>query len=96
MGDWKMKIDVSDLWSKYSDEELEDIEKFEEVRNGIVEILRGKNKDIEKIWEEEVAYEFESIVDDLENSDNLNEFNDYWNTLYDWADSYRVWINTVK
>lgn len=31
----------------------------------------------------------------LEDSEDEEEFNDYWDELYNWADDARVWLNTL-
>jgi hypothetical protein len=87
MAEWKATIEgVAPLLSDFHDGDID----FESARNGIVEVLRRQPffKD---------GDEFFDIVEcDLANAEDISEFDDYMDSLYDWADDNRVWIDPLK
>ncbi len=87
---WKNKIDISDVFSKYKEGEIEDIT---EVAKGLIKELRAikehVNKQIEKLFIE-VSIEGLKIVNDEES------FYEILEQLYDWGDrGKRLWIQTI-
>lgn len=82
---WLVTVDVSDEWKNFQE-------------NGFqksVELIVAKIK--ESGWRDLTPYPdtFDELLADLENSYDLDEFNGWWNELYDLADSDRVWIATI-
>jgi len=84
MADWKHVVEgVAPLLHDFQDGDID----FESARNGIVEIMRGQPffNDDEDFW---------NIVEcDLANAQDISEFDDYMDSLYDWADENLVWIS---
>lgn len=77
---WDRKIYVGDIFHN------DDIP-FELKRDSIVKRLRSmvrprKDED------------FVCLIEDLEVTEDEDEFDDVWNDIYDWADENRVWIET--
>lgn len=91
---WLVTIDLIDIWNKYPSDEITDGDKFLEVRDEVVKRLRAKKDEIEK-FPSVSMFEFDSIIDCLEITEDMDEFNDYWSQLYDWADDHGVWIATM-
>lgn len=77
---WDRRINVSDVF--HADEIP-----FESKRDTIVARLRSHQ------WYQENS-ELEDIVDQLEDSDDPDDFDYWWDALYDEADYDRVWIET--
>lgn len=77
---WDCRINFADVF--HSDELS-----FEQRRDAIVSRLRSNQ------WYSE-NLKLEYIVDYLEDSDYPDEFDYYWDDLYDEADRDRVWIET--
>lgn len=91
MANWILRIDVTDIWEEYSEDE--DFELFKEK---LIPILKSKTEEIEDLLGEDEASAYESLIDDIEYGvDNIEEFDYAWNNLYDWADINRVWIATT-
>ena len=92
-----MRIEISGIWNKYKDKEIEsDQEIFEQARNEICNALKKYNDKILKIFGEDILYEYEEIIEQLEYSENLEEFNNFWNDFYDFCDAYRIWMYVYR
>lgn len=89
MANWKLHIDISNIWDKYPDE----ID-FEEFKSSIISELNTYIDQINEIFGEDEAIEYENIVNDLNDTEDEDEFNYAWQNLYDWADANLVWIET--
>lgn len=94
----KVKIDVSAFFQKYADDEMEDTEKFKEVRDGVVSVLTSYifafETDVRYKVRKDSLDKFLVITQSLQNSENLDEFNGFWDCMYNWADANSVWIKT--
>lgn len=80
MPHWNYEIDLVDIWG--SDKS------FAAKRDAIVERIRKSQ------W---YLAEYETLretVDNLEDSLDVDEFDSYWDELYDYADDHRAWIAT--
>jgi hypothetical protein len=96
--DWKLKIDLKDIWSKYEDLDDDDSEKA--IKAG-KEIAKAINKFIDhwsgdpKLPEKEakmlkfVAEELDDRVTDVEG------LNFYMNDLWSLGDEYGIWVATA-
>lgn len=90
---WKMKINLSGIWNSIDQDRIKDDEDyFVESRDRICRRLDNYEKWIRKRFGSEVAEEYEDLVDQLRYSADVEEFNSYWDDLYDFADHYRIWI----
>lgn len=91
---WLLKIDISKEFHKYTDAEVEYNEKkFKATRNAVVKKLEKYDEIVNRKLGEEKWGEFLNLVDALKYADDVREFNDYWDELYDWGDLYSVWID---
>lgn len=85
MAQWKYTVNIADIWNN---DELP----FEERRDEIVKRIRAS--DWYKVRNATDLSELFSLTEDLEVSDTPDEFDEYWNLLYDEADADRCWIAT--
>lgn len=90
MANWKMKIDVSDIWQKYEDDN-----DFEAFKSELLTVLNSETEKISDVLGEDEAREYEDMVQEIEyGADDEDEFDYIWQNLYDWADVNKVWIAT--
>jgi len=82
---WKLKVDVTEEFSAFGDEEAT----FKTTRDLIVAKLEAL--DLSEFNEQDVE-QLDEIVEALRYSPDLDEFDDHWEELYDWADDNRLWI----
>lgn len=84
MAQWTITIDVKEIWSTFQDNG------YEKSRDAIVAKIK------ESRWRDISAHQIrlDDLIEELEESLNLPEFNSIWNELYDLADLDRVWIAT--
>ena len=85
MANWALTIPLSDLWRN------EGIS-FEERRNQVVDRIRKSR------WVKLTAYPdtLHGHLNDLKASEDVAEFDDWWDEIYDLADSDRVWLDTTS
>lgn len=62
---------------------------FEEKRDEIVKRIKASD-----FWNSDDLV-LVIIVDGLAGSEDTEEFDGWWSTFYDYADYYRVWVETV-
>lgn len=90
MANWKVKIDVADLWDKYSDDE--DFGLFKEE---LIPKLYSYVPEISKKIGKDEAHEYAELVYQIElDANDIEEFDEYWQQVYDWADDNDVWLGT--
>lgn len=84
MPQWNITIDVKDPWERSQEYG------YEKFRDLIVTRIR------ESRWRDISAHQFrlDDLIEELEESLNVHEFNSIWSELYDLADLDRVWIST--
>ena len=80
---WTYTLNFSDV---FHNDNLE----FEEKLERIVNIIKRSRWYLNQDGYSELHY----LIDDLADSVDEDEFNEYWDNLYDLADYDRVWINT--
>lgn len=80
---WAETIDLKDIFNQ-------DSMMFEDRRDSIVGQIRLSR------WykDSEECSELRECVDGISQSEDEEEFDQYWDELYDMADYGRVWINT--
>ena len=83
MSKWRHIVDVSQVFHEES-------MTYEGRRDRIVTQLR---KLADKMGGADADL-LSDLLDDLEGADNEDEFDSFWDEIYDWADDNRVWINT--
>jgi hypothetical protein len=94
MPNWKLTIDVVEQWDSLK--ELEGDARYNEVtffplRDALVAKLRVYRNLADRL---DNSGEFEIIVDNLAEVEDIDEMDEVWSNLYDWADEYRAWIKT--
>lgn len=82
---WLDRIELGDVWRN---EEMT----FEQRRDVVVSRLR--ESDWFKCYEEAGEGELLSVVEELADAVDFEDFNYPWNYIYDIADADRVWIAT--
>lgn len=89
MNNYKMIIDVSDIWQKYVDEE--ENMSLEDFIDELVSYLDTKSIDIGDKFGEEAQIEYEEILFNIQhNVDDHGEFDYYWDELYSWSFNYNI------
>ncbi len=81
---WDRKISLGDVF--HNDEMT-----FTERRDAIVARIKGSG------WMKlhEHDSEFETILEQMSSMDDPDDFDYWWDELYDYADDERVWIDTT-
>jgi hypothetical protein len=94
MKNWKETINVEKQFSKYlENDEIEDRD-FLEIRNQIVEILHESKQYKNEIPDENYQTKFRDLVLELENAEEVEEFDFAWSEIYDYCDENLIWIKT--
>lgn len=76
---WAERLDVKDI---FHNDEVTIIEK----RDVIVQRIRAL-----KSYDDDA----ELIADELAQATEIDDFDEWWDAFYDWADKRRVWVATV-
>ncbi len=82
---WERKIQLGDV---FRNDEMT----FTQRRDAICK--RIKVSGWMKLHEED--YDFETLLEELANVDDPDDFDYWWDQLYDYADEDRVWIDTIN
>lgn len=77
---WRHTLHLADVWKS---ESLE----FEEQRNIVVERIK-------KLPMYETDYDLQNLADELQDAEEIDEFDAAWDYFYDWADANGVWVAT--
>lgn len=83
---WRMTIDLSDIWRN-------DDLGFEEKRDAVVERVSRSG------WLESYDDVFDALataIEGIKYADSFEEFDGWWDEIYDHADVDRVWIKLHK
>jgi len=82
MANWKRVVNVADLFDESNGLE------FKEILTRVVARLEGLGIEDE---------DFGNILTALSYAEDRDEFDRYWDDLYDWADEgHRLWIETTS
>ncbi len=94
---WRAKIDIKRIWEEIQEKDesgdltIQDIINFKkEIKDKLLDstIKRAVGNDLDR-WEEYV-----NNILDMDNEDfNFDDFNAYWNDIYDIADRNDIWIS---
>lgn len=79
---WKHKLDLRDIFHS-------EAHSFTNRRDIIVARIQRSH-----FWDED-DYDLTTIVDELAETEDGDDFNGPWEAFYDWADANRVWVATV-
>jgi bifunctional DNA-binding transcriptional regulator/antitoxin component of YhaV-PrlF toxin-antitoxin module len=89
MANWVIKLDVADIWEKYQDDE-----DFDEFKEALIPRLEDKVEEVVDELGDGVGMEFEDMIEEIKNADDVEEFDYVWQDMYDWADANMVWLGT--
>lgn len=90
MANWVIKLDLSDIWNKYQEDE-----DFEEFKEALIPRLKEKLEEVQEKLGDDAAMEFEDMISEIEyNAEDVEEFDYIWQDFYDWADENKVWLGT--
>jgi len=89
MANWVIKLDVADIWNKYQDDE-----DFDEFKEALIPRLEDKVEEVVDELGDGVGMEFEDMIEEIKNADDVEEFDYVWQNMYDWADANMVWLGT--
>lgn len=81
MPKWSHTLDLKDVWN------VEDWV-FEQLRDQVVKRIKASP------WYDEDDYQLEYIVSGLSTTEDVEEFDGFWDQFYDWCDFHRVWVAT--
>jgi hypothetical protein len=87
---WRLKVDVADLFEDLADGRIT----FGEAQWRVVSRLQQLPIHEDHGWDDVDV--FNDIVDALAYAESQEEFDDYWDELYDWADEHALWVNTLS
>ena len=88
MEEWKVTIDISDLWKKYAPNNNFSLEEF---LGELIPRLKSYTEDI-LIFGDYAQKEYIKIVDQLSRSDNDQNFNFNLVDLFEWVCDYDILI----
>lgn len=90
MANWKIKIDIADIWQKYEDDE-----DFDAFKEELVPILQSYQEEVSDKLDEDEAMDYEDLVSEIANdTEDVEDFDNIWQRMYDWADYNKVWLGT--
>jgi len=89
MANWVIKIDIADIWQKYEDDE-----DFDAFKEALIPVLQSKVEEVVDELGDGVGMEYEDMIQEIENTEDVDEFDYVWQDMYDWADANMVWLGT--
>lgn len=94
---WVLTIDVHDIWNKYSDTFDGDYSDgdLNNFKTDIYAKLSTYTSKVEHGLGSDTVLEYSSLIDEIQTVETLDEFNDIWDQLYDFADYHDIWIRTM-
>ena len=99
MANWRLTINVSNIWKRYEEpfeENPEDEELFEDFKSEMVPHLQSYISKVQfNVNDIDEAGRYSDLLMEMEDALDLEEFNEIWNELYNWADYNRIWIQTM-
>lgn len=95
MANWKIIIDVQEIWKSINHDHDIYPEDYLEFRDKFVKKLRTYSEEIENKLGKEEAQIFGELVNNLEFASDDDEFNSFFGELYNWGDEgHKAWIAT--
>lgn len=91
MDKWKNYVELSDIFETYE----EGVSDFDEHKDLIVQrLLHSSNKFV--LISKYDRENLKDLIDELAGTEDLSEFNDCLDLIYDWGDvDHKLWINTM-
>lgn len=83
---WHHHMVLTDIWGESADDGSD----WEEVRDKTV--ARFKNDGWCARYMSSRLHGLGGLIFELEETEDLDDFNEVWNDIYDWADANRLWI----
>lgn len=92
---WIITIDVKDIWENIvkSIDDHHDDEKYNSYMDMLIKKLLSYSNEIEEKLGEDVQLDYIILIENLETTYEIEEFDDGWYTLYDFCDLYDIWLN---
>ena len=93
---WRLTIDIQQLWNSESNIFDADYteEEFNQFKTKLLKKLKLYTTKINSVLDKEAVFEYEGLLNHIEFSEDLDEFNGVWDDLYDFADYNNIWIKT--
>lgn len=91
---WKMSIDLKDIWKDSGEVDLYDDAVFRTFFDRIVERLKSYDTEVRNKLGSNGLTQYQDAVGWIETANDVDTFNDYLNDLHTWADIAHVWIST--
>lgn len=82
------QIDLKDIWSRADKEDMYDDDVFMKFRDETVKVCRSYKRFPNRA-------QYHDIVEDMAIANDIDDFNDSFANLYDWADDNAIWIATT-
>ena len=90
MANWKHEIDLSDLYAKYENDDIDGHEMIACLHQAFRTFIDSNPKTADYVY----FRSFEDAVDELESTDDIDDADYLLNTIYDFADANRIWVKT--
>lgn len=91
MANWQYTINVKPIWEKYENLSENDFDNDEDIFN---EMKKELTDGVKKQMRPADAKNAKAILDSLKNAQHIYHFNNYWSQLYDFCDTYKIWLKT--
>ena len=93
MANWQHTLPLKDLWVKYEEEDNPDIPPNEATENGriVASRLRKLSEELSPLpgkLAKNLALDFEAVED-------IDDFNEAMDSLWDFGDRYLIWVETL-
>ena len=90
---WKVKFKIGDVWAEVEKLDTTDPDEFDQFKSWIMPKLRRFNDKMNTFLEDEDELKsLNSVILDLDDSSDMDEWNLYWDEFYDWSDDNDVWV----
>lgn len=95
MFNWKYRLDVSDLWHKYDEDKIDTLSETDPAAwSRFVHEISDRVSSLSADLPPEQSKVLQGLAEELDAAPNIENFNDIWHALYDFADANRIWVDT--
>lgn len=93
---WDVKLHLGSVWSEAEELDTEDPDGFDQFKILVMPKLRNfLDKMTTFLEDEDEVMKLESIIQALDYTEDVMEWDYSWGDFYDWADDNKVWIDTM-
>ena len=89
---WKYRLDVRDIWGKTKDGEMSLADFCTVVVKRIDTLLESMGL-LDRMWLKDIRNSIAELA--VDSFPEVEDFDDIWDDLYDWANSARCWVATT-